>query len=345
MSPMVSATGDPIQAGDKTPETVSSSGYQGGRYVPQSGITFIKNYNFRTGKTAGHTHKMNKFSEHIRQKMKSERFAVWRNLLLDLKTPADKHTVVRFPNSASYIFSTADVFWMADPSFNNGDCKADDTQLNEIAALINQKISFAVITHLHQDHCQTELVKKIDNPSFRWVVSCRFAEEFHHQYGVAFENMIILNNGESTVLHDIKITAERGYHKEAGKPEFPSCSYNIELPDGVKIFMPGDVREFDAEIPDMCPVDYTFGHVFLGREDAEGDEFSKLHDFADFITRRKTGSVILAHLYELARLSRDLWTHRHAAMAEVEIKKKAPSVKVYAPYFGDSLPLCGKAGK
>lgn len=288
---------------------------------------------------------MNDFTENIRQKMLAERFDVWRDFLLDLEMTAEKHTVVRFPNCASYIFSTGDVFWLVDPSFNYFDCKEDDAELAEIAFLVNQKISFAVITHLHPDHCQIQLVKKIDNPAFRWIVSKRFAEEFNSRYGVGFEQMIILDDGESAVMHGIRITAERGYHSEVGKVLYPSCSYNIELPDGVKIFMPADVRDFGAEIPDMSEVDYTFGHVFLGREDADGDEFSKLHDFAEFITRRKCGAVILAHLYELGRQRRDLWTHRHAAMAEDEIRKNVPEMKVYAPHFGEALHLCGRVEK
>ena len=288
---------------------------------------------------------MNDFTENIRQKMIAERFSIWRNFLLDLEMTAEKHTVVRFPNCASYIFSTTNIFWLVDPSFNYFDCKEDDIELNEIASLINQKISFAVITHLHPDHCQSQLVKKIDDPSFRWIVSSRFADEFNYRYGVGFEQMTILKDGESTVLHDIRITAECGYHNEAGKTGYPSCSYNIELPDGIKIFMPADIRDFSAGIPDMSEVDYTFGHIFLGREDATGNNFSHLHDFVDFIMRRKCGSVILTHLYELGRQPRDLWTHRHAVMAEAEIRKKDPEIKVYIPHFGEALHLCGKIEK
>ena len=285
------------------------------------------------------------FSEDLRSRMIAERFSIWRDFLLDMEMTAEKHTVVRFPNCASYIFSTDKVFWLVDPSFNYFDCKEDDAELDEIANLINRKISFSLITHLHPDHCQVQLVKKIDNPDFRWIVSERFADEFNSRYGVAFERMIILEDGESTEIHGIKIIAERGYHSEAGRADYPSCSYNIELPDGVKIFMPADVRDYQAEIPDMSEVDYTFGHIFLGREDATGDEFSKLHDFANFITRRKCGAVILAHLYELGRKGRDLWTHRHAAMAASEIRKNAPDVKVFVPYFGEILHLSGRVEK
>lgn len=274
--------------------------------------------------------------------MIAERFGICRELLRNLEATAEDHTVVRFPSSTMYLFSSGKTFWIVDPAFNYFDCKKEDPELDEIARLISEKVSVIAITHLHEDHCQIELVKRIKNPAVKWVVSSRFADEFQARYGVAKEQIVILNDGESFEYNGIRFTIQLGYHQEPGKPEFPACSYNIELPDGVKLFMPADVRAFQREIPDMSPVDYIFGHVFLGREDAQGDEFSKLQDFCNFMTRRKSREIILAHLYELGRASRDLWTHRHAEMVRAELKKIAPEIKVHAPHFGDILHLTGE---
>lgn len=282
------------------------------------------------------------FDDTARRKIISERFGIFRNFLLDLEVTANEHTLVRFPNSSTYIFSTGKTFWLVDPSFNYFDCKENDPELEEIARLINEKISVIAVTHLHADHCQAALAQKISAPAVKWIVSTRFAGTFQDICGVPPEQTVALNDGESYEFQGIRFTAQTGYHDEPGKADVPSCSYDIRLPDGIKLFMPADARNFLREIPDMSDVDYTFGHVFLGREDATGSEFSKLTEFCEFVSRRNCREIILAHMYESGRMSRDLWTHRHAEMIRAELQKTAPQIIVHAPCFGDIMQLKGQ---
>lgn len=278
--------------------------------------------------------------ETIREDILAGRFRLWHDLLRDLERTAEPgHTVVRFPNSSTYIFSTGrNTFWMMDPNFNM--TGFDEHELEEIAALIAQKIRFIVITHLHGDHCQAQLVRKLKDSPVRWIISPRFTEYFTADFGVAPDHLIELADGAETQIDAIRIRAQRGYHAEPGKKAVVSCSYEITLPDGVRLFFPADIRDFEAEIPDReQAVDYIFGHVFLGREDAQGDRFSKLDGFCRFMTSRKSANLILTHLYEVSRQPHDLWTRRHAEMAAEAIRKYDPELKTVIPHFGDMLHL------
>lgn len=99
------------------------------------------------------------------------------------------------------------------------------------------------------------------------------------------------------------------------------------------------MRDYKAPPPDGEPVDYTFGHVFLGREDATGDRFSLLEDFCRFMTAKKCRNLILTHLYEIGRDARDMWCFRHAQMIREKIAEYDDELSVEIPRFGDTLPL------
>ena len=278
--------------------------------------------------------------ETIRQAILDTRFSIWSDFLRDLERTAEPdHTVVRVPNSSTYIFSTGrNIFWMMDPNFNM--TGFDEPELDKITALIAQKIRFIVITHLHGDHCQAQLVRKLKDSPIRWIISPRFTEYFTTNFGVASDHLIELADGGETQIEAIRIRAQRGYHAEPGKKAVVSCSYDITLPDGIRLFFPADIRDFEAEIPNReQPVDYIFGHVFLGREDAQGDQFSKLDEFCRFLTSRKSSNLILTHLYEVSRQPRDLWTRRNAEIAAGAIRKYDPELKIVIPHFGDMLHL------
>lgn len=95
----------------------------------------------------------------IRQDVLARRFGIWKTLLQDMeKTAVPERTIARFPNSSSYVFSTGRrTFWLMDPAFSSiGEAPEG---LPVIADLIAGKFTFAVITHLHRDHCDFELVK------------------------------------------------------------------------------------------------------------------------------------------------------------------------------------------
>lgn len=274
----------------------------------------------------------------IRRRIRNKRFDLWKDFLTHLERTAEPdHTVVRFPNSSSYIFSTGkDCFWMIDPAFGYSD--VSEKELAELAGLIKEKVSFILTTHLHGDHCQREWVKMLAGTSVKWVVSDCFAENFFHGYGGSAENTVILKDDETIEFSGIRITARSGYHCEPGKPPVLSCAYDVVLPDGVKLFFPVDVRDPEAAVP-QGNVDYTFGHVFLGRDDATGTDFPLLDVYCNFFAKRKADHLILNHMYEIGREPADLWTHRHAEMIKEKLAQIAPEMQVTAPYHGDAMHL------
>ena len=156
---------------------------------------------------------------------------------------------------------------MVDPAFSYGDDNELENELATLAGLIKEKMAFILVTHLHADHCQAAWVKALAGTPVKWVVSERFAGSFFENLNGVPDNTVILKDDEAIEFSGIRITARSGYHCEPGKPPVLSCAYDVVLPDGVKLFFPADVRDPDAPVPDG-DVDYTFGHVFLGRDDA-----------------------------------------------------------------------------
>ena len=238
---------------------------------------------------------MKDYNENIRQSILDNRFGLWRDFLANLERTAEPdHTVVRFPNSSSYIFSTGNCFWMVDPAYSyQSDGLADE--IRQLGELLRQKTAFILITHLHADHCQSEWVKMLADSKVEWVVSDRIAADFFGWWKASPANTYILEDDTTIELAGIRITARPGYHCEPGKPPVHACAYDVELPDGVKLFFPGDVRDPSREVP-QGEVDYTFGHVFLGREDATGNDFPHLEAVSRFLARRKSSHLFLNHL-------------------------------------------------
>ena len=276
----------------------------------------------------------------IRERIKEKRFTLWQDFLAHLERTAEPdHTVVRFPNSSSYIFSTgSSCFWMVDPAFSYGDDEELEKELTTLAGLIKEKMAFILVTHLHGDHCQTAWVKALAGTSVKWVVSERFAGSFFQNLNGVPDNTVILKDDEAIEFSGIRITARSGYHCEPGKPPVLSCAYDVVLPDGVKLFFPADVRNPEAPVP-AGDVDYTFGHVFLGRDDATGTDFPLLDASSRFYAKRKAGHLILNHLYEIKRDAADLWTHRHAEMIREKLTQIAPEMQVLTPCYGDAIHL------
>lgn len=282
---------------------------------------------------------MGQCDENFRRTIPAERFSLWRTLLRDLEMTAEEdHTLVHFLRSSTYLFSTGRrTFWMMDPCYSVGEC--DPGELKCAAELISAKISFIVITHLHPDHCQMSLTHLLKDSPVRWVVPRSCTADFLNCSGIPAEKVISLAPGESTELEGICIAAFSGYHREPGiEAGVPSGSYAITLPDGIRLFFPSDIRDYRAQLP-PGETDFIFGHVFLGRVNATGDDFPLLDDFCRFMTQKKSRTLILTHLYEISRESRDLWTCRHAAMIRDRIKAFAPDLNVEIPRFGSSLHL------
>ena len=282
--------------------------------------------------------------EAIRRDILEHRFSVWDSMMRDLERTADPNrSVVRFPNSSTYVFSTGPAsFWMMDPCYNLEPCR--ESERKRIAEMIREKISFILITHLHEDHCQRALVEDLKDAPIRWVVSERCRDSFAERFRIPGHRVEVLADGHSAEISGIRIESQCGYHDEPGISKVPGCSFDILLPDGIRLFFPSDVRNYGKEIPHReQPADYIFGHVFLGREDARGSRFSQLDAFCRFMTCRKSAVLFLTHLYSTGRLPRDLWTHRHARMIEEKLRTEHPELKIIAPHFGDIVPLVAAA--
>ncbi|NLL83702.1 MAG: hypothetical protein GX230_05600 [Lentisphaerae bacterium] len=268
------------------------------------------------------------------------RFDRWSTLLRDIdRTANPEHTVVRFPNASSYLFTTGFTKWAIDPVYsaykNYTDAEYD------IFLKGMEQFPFVIITHCHADHCQKSMLHHLHtNNQTSIIIPAAISDLFFTNNQLAPADVTILNQGETIEIDGIKITCYAGYHSEPGTPGYPSGSFLVTLPDGVTIFFPVDIRDYSLPPPaNLPPIDYLFGHVWLGRDCSHHADFPMVADFSNFMLRFKPTNLILTHLCEISRSADSMWLPRHADLIKKEIATLSPETYVTAPHFGSLLTL------
>lgn len=275
----------------------------------------------------------------VRNATLAGRFGVWRTVLRDLrKTVWPDRTVVRFPNSSSYIFSTGDTFWAVDLMYSLPPCPAEEV---EAVADGVRDFAFIILTHCHGDHLQLPLLQRIGrNGRTKLVISSAIARQFKACAGEPFEEMIVLEPGTSVCLDNITLTCYPGYHDEPGTAGWPAGAFLATLPDGLTLYLPGDVRDYSLPLPEgLPPVDFEFGHVWLGRGNALEAEFPMAEACCRFLLQARPGAIFLTHLREVSRDPDSMWLPRHAALLQAHIAEMAPETVVTIPAPGDVVTL------
>jgi hypothetical protein len=275
----------------------------------------------------------------VRSATLGARFATWQTLLRDLRrTTRHDRTVARFPNASSYLFSTGDCFWAVDPVYALDPCPAEEFEA--IAAGLRE-LDFIVVTHCHADHLHIPLLRRLcGNGRTRLVIPSSIADQFGRLAGETAKNVSVLATGASAVFAGVTLTCHPGYHDEPGTAGYPSGSFLASLPDGINLYFPGDVRDYARRLPStLPPIDYEFGHVWLGRGNAHHDEFPLVDAFCRFMLQCRPSVLFLTHLREVSRGPDSMWLPRHAALARARLSDLAPETVVSIPSPGDVLTL------
>ncbi len=275
----------------------------------------------------------------IRSTTLAARSRTWRTLLRDLRRTARRdRTVARFANSSSYLFSTGDLFWAVDPVYAIDPCPAEES---EAVAAGLQDFAFIVVTHCHADHLNVPLLRRLrSNGRTRLVIPASIADQFLPLTGGAATDVTVLEVGQSACLSGVTLTCHPGYHDEPGTAGYPSGSFLVSLPDGINLFFPGDVRDYARRLPaTLPPIDYAFGHVWLGRGNSLDDAFPLVDDFCRFMMQCRPGVLFLTHLREVSRGADSMWLPRHAALVRARLSELAPETVVSIPSPGDVLTL------
>lgn len=274
---------------------------------------------------------------HIHEKIIRDRFSVWKRLIKDIdKTQEEGKTVVRFPNSSTYIFSTGKTRWLIDPSYSEN---VPGSELDSIAESLKD-FAFCIVSHLHPDHCQFSLIRRMAAYPIRWIIPRCIESCFVNDSGVSADKIIVLDRSESSVIENIEITMFGGYHNETGRPDVPAGSFAIRQPSGKRLFFPVDVRDYKELPPEnISSPDYVFAHLWLGRGVCMDSEFPMLDDFCRFFLGTNPRNIVVTHLYELSRGFEWAWTYRHADMVVKRLREMNREVNISIPRPGDMLVL------
>ena len=150
----------------------------------------------------------------------------------------------------------------------------------------------------------------------------------------------MLEPGTSVCLDNITLTCYPGYHDEPGTAGWPAGAFLATLPDGLTLYLPGDVRDYSLPLPEgLPPVDFEFGHVWLGRGNALEAEFPMAEACCRFLLQARPGAIFLTHLREVSRDPDSMWMPRHAALLQAHIAEMAPETVVTIPAPGDVVTL------
>ncbi len=273
----------------------------------------------------------------IKQEVNARSAADWFYVLDNVEKCADReHTVVHLAFSSCWIFSTGkDCRWCMDPAPRS---ISDLETAGKIARRLAE-YDFCVLSHLHADHYDKRMVQIMaESRTLHWVIPEFMAALVIDQCYIDPSQVTILKDGESFEHKDVHITAFPGFHSEKGAAvQVPSASFLAELPDGLRIAFPVDVRDYHQTIPKaMRNVDWLFSHVWLGRQVSHLKTFPMLNDFCKFNLAFKPKNIMIGHLNETLRGEHSMWTYRHGNMVRKRLREMSPSTTVICPRNGSA---------
>ncbi len=260
--------------------------------------------------------------------------ANWLVLLRDLGKTADHvRTVMRLPYSSSWVFTTGrELRWAVDPVPAAGGTPEEIARIAEGLC----EFDFIIITHMHGDHCSLPFLNRFAAASkARWIIPAAIEAEFTKV--VDATRVTALREGEAVEIAALRISCFPGKHVEPRGVGVASGAFRVELPDGVCLWFPGDVRCFEPE--EVRGVDYCFGHVWLGRGVSHEDDFPLLDPFCRFLLAAEPKHIFLGHLLEVSRPVDSMWNHRHAKLVKDRLRELAPAVEVTTPRPGSTFVL------
>lgn len=278
--------------------------------------------------------------EVLKQRVHATRAERWSTLLRDMRRTANPAcTVVRFPNSSSYLFSTGATLWAIDPVYSVWEDYTGEEY--EAFAAGMEQFGTVIITHCHSDHLDVRLLRRlIAAGRTRIIITAAIADMFFRLSGLTRNNVIVLDDGAAAEVDGIKITGYAGYHSEPDTEGYPSGSFLVALPDDVTLFFPVDIRDYSLPPPrGLPPIDYLFGHVWLGRGRSHHADFPLADAFCRFMLRFAPAHLVLSHLCEISRDIDSMWLPRHAALIKDRMAGLSPETVVAAPHFGSLLTL------
>lgn len=263
----------------------------------------------------------------------------WTSMLSEWASPApgDRAWLLY---AANYLFRTSGVRWALDPlTLHQRLPAAPAVDVSALAALDS-----VVLTHRHADHFNPGFLAALRDFPVRWIVPEAMTDQVR-TLNLPPEKLTVARPLEPLHLGALTLTPFEGQHFEAdatrpgGIRGVPAMGYLAEF-SGKRWLLPGDTRTYDAsKLPDFGPLDGLFAHLWLGRGQALEPRPPRLDDFGRFCLDLRPHRIVLTHFNEWGRPEKELWTERHARLAEDWFSKHAPGLPVQTALMGECVEL------
>lgn len=263
---------------------------------------------------------------------------LWSNIIAEWNSPGDDRVWLTY--SANYLFRTKDIRWAIDPLTLSW-MKKDAPRVDVVRDLSN--LSFALLTHRHEDHLAIDVLSDLRHLPIKWVVPEFMLSLVIKGAGLPRENIIVPIHLKPIELHGMRILPFTGLHWETTPREIrkgvPSIGYLIEL-NGKRWLFPGDTRTYDAcQFPDFGPVDHLFAHLWLGLGCALMEEPPLIDAFCKFCLELKPRRITLTHLNEFGRTADDFWDSAQAQKVCSKFQTIAADLPVTLIQMGENVLL------
>jgi hypothetical protein len=282
--------------------------------------------------------------EQRRQEVCSQYPQIWKRMIADWRRPGGPDRLY-LTYAANYLFQTGGTRWAIDPLTPAG--RAPGMTPLDVSEDLDG-LAFVLLTHMHADHLDIDLMRSLRNAPITWVVPADSLAYVREKAGIAPQNILVPKVGCTLNFNGLIVLPFEGRHWEVsgmdtnGKPirkGVPSISYLVKC-GGRSWLFPGDVRDYDLhQLPKIGPVDVVFAHLWLGRHSALRELPPLLESFCKFFLYWKPRRIIVTHLEEIGRKADDYWDRTHFEKVRSSFFASAPGITVEAAITGDQVFL------
>ena len=236
--------------------------------------------------------------------------------------------------STAYLFNTNGFRWAMDIAFRRA---WELAKTPARAAELLRGFQLMLLSHSHADHFEEQTLRALAETEMRFVVP-PFLREQTLALGIRPERLIVAVAGREISVGPLRILPFESRHfRPNGGAGVPEYGWRIDADGAPSMLFPVDVRDYAIEtMPDVPPADICFGSVWLG-DDNRGELSAMARAEAEFLLKLSDKTILLTHLYENARTSRQMWRREHAGQVAAAIRAASPSTQVCIPEAGEIL--------
>lgn len=199
-------------------------------------------------------------------------------------------------------------------------------------------LSLVLLSHEHNDHLDTDLIKALHQSEVTWVIPSYLQEFLVSRAAFPTGEILTPQPGQRLTVGPLTIIPFDSLHLN-GRHGVSETGYLLEC-CGKRWLFPGDIRNYDAtQLPEFGSLNGIFAHLWLGKGCALEDHPPLLDEFCDFFTHFDADRVVVSHLYEFGRDEKDLWNESHYLQVKAGLLKRKPMLKVEKALMGARIDL------